>query len=143
MRGPQKKRGKRVSMLGSNEPCNYNYQCETECCLEPRRKKGRRGDDSDSDSEDDDRRVLQSFPGKKQVSGEYNDRFGNKICVAERRCDDDDDGYTIWQFFAGLIMGGLCIAVTLQGWFYRKEVSNAQTQANQNSAAFQMGPVPV
>lgn len=37
-----KKKG-RVTMLGSNEACNYDYQCESECCLEPRRRKGGKG----------------------------------------------------------------------------------------------------
>jgi len=52
------------------------------------------------------------------------------VCVKEKACDDDDDGYTIWQFFAGLIMGGLFISVALQGWFFRKEVEQAKTSAN-------------
>ena len=134
-------------MLGSNEPCNYNFQCETECCLEPR-KRGRKGGKGKKGDRDD--RQLQSFPGKDQAKGKYQSHdwdtdIGSKICVAEKRCDDDDsdEGYTIWQFFAGLIMGGLCIAVIIQGWFFRKEVETAKSRASgQNGSAFQMGQIP-
>ena len=50
------------------------------------------------------------------------DRMRGKVCTSVRRCDDDDDEdtlYTIWNFFAGLLIGGLCICVCLQQRFIR------------------------
>lgn len=98
--GKGKKGGKggRVSMLGSNEPCNYNYQCETECCLEPKKRgKGKKGGKGGKGRKGG--RDLQNYDGKDQSKDRYDEfmnGFGNKICVPEKVCDDDDVGYTIW-----------------------------------------------
>lgn len=115
-RNGQGKRGKggkfggddRVSMLGSNEKCQYNFQCETECCLEPRRRGGKRGGRKGGKGGRD----LMSNEFERMLQGRNGGRGGNRgdnynnhdfdeqdskrVCVPEKHCDDDDTGYTIW-----------------------------------------------
>ena len=89
-------------MLGSNEKCQYNFQCETECCLEPRKnggKKGGRGGRGRGLVSNEFERMLQGRKGGRGGRNDGNDfdeSDSKKICVAEKHCDDDDVGYTIW-----------------------------------------------
>lgn len=132
-------------MLGKDEKCQYNFQCETDCCIEKRKKGGKggkggrkgRGDDDDDDDNDDDRRVLQGSMGPREGPGGPGGRGGpgghggpggrgpgELMCQAEWHCEDKWEmrSQTIWNFFAGLFIAGLAMIGGFQCWYYKKQL---------------------
>lgn len=128
------------------QQCTYNYECESQCCLRFKKRgkgrgRGRKNDDDDDDDEDDKdgpsadrllRRLLQAEDGTAElIVNQQDERFGGKVCVQETRCDDDisDTLYTVWNFFAGLLIGSLCICIFLQYRFFRMQKNSAMMSA--------------
>ena len=73
-------------------------------------------------------RMLQGRKGGRGGNDhQFEEKDSKKLCVPEKMCDDDDNGYTIWQFFAGLLMGMLSVAVFLQYWFYKKQITQIRS----------------
>ena len=117
-----------TTMLSLQDQCTYNFQCESDCCMEPRKKKGgkgkrgRGGRGDRDDDDDDDRRLLQR--GGKGGRGQ-SQKGGMTICMKESHCDMDKDevvGMKIWNFFSGLIIGVLMIIAAFQCWYYKRQL---------------------
>ena len=112
-----------TTMLALMDQCTYNFQCESDCCMEPRKKKGKKGRRGDDD-DDDDRRLLQKGGrGGRGERGGSQEKRGMTMCQKEYHCDMDRDekmGMTIWNFFSGLIIGVLMIIAAFQCWYYKR-----------------------
>lgn len=141
----------RMTIKSYGEKCENNHECETDCCLRFRGRGGRRGgggrrgdgDRGGRGGRDGGRggdRLLRSssrslqgeiFDVEKvfidEVEEEEDERFEGKVCTDEDRCDDDDDDtlYSVWNFFAGILIGGLCICVCLQYKYFQWQREDA------------------
>ena len=137
MKQPKERTGVIVKPQGQR--CEYNYECESECCLRFKRRGPRRGNrrggGGDAPEKGSDRLLRRLLQEEKIAQGileeEEDERFAGKVCTMESRCDDDvsDTLYSIWNFMAGLLIGGLCICVCLQRKYFQMRRASATTSA--------------
>ena len=124
------------------DECTYNNECQTGCCLQPRRKggkkgkggKGGRGKDrwlqEDNESMDED-----AYWGQKMSSGKKGKkgRKGQKYCFVEDKCDEDWDdrrggasvGFVV-PILAFIIVVILICALFAQHKYYKKLINQVE-----------------
>ena len=120
----------RINIKSYGERCMFNYECETDCCIEFSDIQDSDSDDDD-DHDDDERRIRRL---RRRILHDH-DTISDKICTSQRRCQDDDDddvGYTIWNFILGILIGMMCITVCIQRICYKKEMKEYEAPSQQN-----------